>query len=126
MFEQLSLSLHMLMGPILERARPGNQMPRYKLRLPVVFYWNDGEHHAGGGFTSDIAIDRVFIHTSKCPPSGSDVRIEVLLPSLDGGDDEIRIECSGTVTQVIKQAGLTSFMFHGILSDDHLTRYVLP
>jgi hypothetical protein len=97
---------------------------RYKLRLPVIFHWNDGTEHTAGGFTSDVAQDGALILSSKCPPMGSDVRIEVLLPSPDQSGEEIRIECSGKVTRVADHAGCGAFGVHGIFDDDHLTRHV--
>ena len=97
---------------------------RYKLRLPVIFHWNDGREHTEGGFTSDVALDGALILSSKCPPIGSEVRIEVLIPSPDHSDEELRIECVGMVTRVVEQAGYSAFGVHGIFDDDHLSRQV--
>lgn len=96
---------------------------RYKLRLPVIFYWNDGTEHTGGGFTNDVALDGALIFSSSCPPVGTRIRIEVLLPSLDESGAELRIECVGSVVRVAEQAGC--FGVHGVFDDDHLTRHVL-
>jgi hypothetical protein len=96
---------------------------RYRLQLPVIFYWNDGVDRTGGGFTCDVSLDGALIFSSNCPPNGSAVRIEVLIPSPDRSGDELRIECTGKVTRVVEQAGC--FGVHGIFDDDHLTRQVL-
>jgi hypothetical protein len=96
---------------------------RYRLQLPVIFYWNDGSDRTGGGFTCDVALDGALIFSSNCPPIGSAVRIEVLIPSPDRSGDELRIECTGKVTRVVEQAGC--FGVHGMFDDDHLTRQVL-
>jgi hypothetical protein len=93
--------------------------------LPVLFHWNDGTPHTEGGFTSDVALDGALILSSKCPPVGIDVRIEVLLQSPDGSGEELRIECIGKVTRVLEQQGYKAFGVHGIFDDDHLTRHVL-
>jgi hypothetical protein len=93
---------------------------RYGLRLPVIFYWNDGSEHTEGGFTHDIALDGAFIMSSKCPPTGSDIRIEVLLPSPDTGMDELRIECDCKVIEVTSRNGRHGFVVRGIFDDDHL------
>lgn len=96
---------------------------RYKLRLPVIFHWNDGTEQTGGGFTNDVALDGALIFSSKCPPVGSDIRIEVLIPSPDHSSEELRIECTGKVTRVAEQAGC--FGVHGRFDDDHLTRHAM-
>lgn len=95
---------------------------RYKLRLPVIFHWRDGQDHTEGGFTSDVALDGALIVSSKCPPVGSDIRIEVLVPAPNEEDNEIRIECLGTVTRVLEQPGLCAFGVRGFFRDDQLTR----
>jgi len=95
---------------------------RYKLRLPVIFHWNDGTQRTEGGFTNDVALDGALIFCTKCPPVGSDIRIEVLVPSPDQSGEELRIECVGKVTRVAEQSGC--FGVHGMFDDDHLTRQV--
>ena len=95
---------------------------RYKLRLPVIFHWNDGTQRTEGGFTNDVALDGALIFSTKCPPVGSDIRIEVLVPSPDQSGEELRIECVGKVTRVAEQSGC--FGVHGMFDDDHLTRQV--
>jgi hypothetical protein len=95
---------------------------RYRLRLPVIFHWNDGMEHAEAGFTSDIALDGALILTSKCPPVGVDVRIEVLIPAPDDTEENIRIECVGKVTRVWEHPGLTCFGMEGMFRDEHLTQ----
>ena len=110
-------------GPILEAIPQRRNAVRYKLRLPVIFHWNDGAERTAGGFTNDVALDGALIFSSKCPPVGSDVRSEVLLPSPDKSAEELRIECVGKVTRVAEQAGC--FGVHGVFDDDHLTSRVL-
>jgi len=97
---------------------------RYKLRLPVIFHWNDGADHTEGGFTNDVALDGALIVSSKCPPLGSEVRIEVLVPAPNPTEEEIRIECVGKVTRVREARGGAWFGVHGLFSDDQLTRQV--
>lgn len=98
---------------------------RYKLQLPVIFRWNDGAEQTEGGFTSDVAVDGALILSSRCPPVGADIRIEVLLPAPDQAAEEIRIQCQGKVTQVAENPGAASFGVRGFFDDDHLTRHVL-
>jgi hypothetical protein len=94
---------------------------RYRLRLPVIFHWNDGMEHTEGGFTSDVALDGALIFSSQCPPVGTDIRIEVLIPSPDHSSEEIRVECIGKVTRVWEQPGSAYFGVHGLFNDDQLT-----
>jgi hypothetical protein len=89
---------------------------RYKLRLPVIFHWNDGSPHTEGGFTCDVALDGALIFSS-------DIRIEVLIPAPDQSDSEVRVECVGKVTRVEEQAGC--FGVRGMFDDDHLTQQVM-
>jgi hypothetical protein len=96
---------------------------RYKLRLPVIFHWNDGSPHTEGGFTCDVALDGALIFSTRCPPMGSDIRIEVLIPAPDQSDSEVRVECVGKVTRVEEQAGC--FGVRGMFDDDHLTQQVM-
>lgn len=95
---------------------------RYRLRLPVIFHWNDGTDQTEGGFTSDVALDGALIRSSRCPPVGADIRIEVLVPSPDDAVEEIRIECTGKVTRVWQQPGTGYFGVHGAFNDDQLTK----
>ena len=96
---------------------------RYKLRLPVIFHWNDGREQMEGGFTCDVALDGALIFSSRCPPIGSDVRIEVLIPSPDRSGVELRVQCIGKVTRVVEDVGC--FGVQGMFDDDHLTRQVM-
>lgn len=109
----------------MELTRRTRGTARYKLRLPVIFHWNDGAEHTGGGFTGDVALDGALILSSNCPPPGTEVRIEVLLPSLDDSSEEIRIECTGKVIRTANHFGSGSFGVHGRFDDDHLTRRAL-
>jgi hypothetical protein len=98
---------------------------RYKLRLPVIFHWNDGTEHTEGGFTTDVALDGALILSSRCPPVGADIRIEVLIPSPDQAAEEIRIVCTGKVTRVADHLSSNFFGVRGMFNDDQLTRHVL-
>lgn len=70
----------MSLGPTLERAAQSRTAVRYKLQLPVIFHWNNGQEHTEGGFTSDVALDGALILCSKLPPTGSAVRVEIFFP----------------------------------------------
>ena len=78
--------------------------------------------HTEGGFTYDVARDGVSIRSKICPPVGSTVWVEVLLPSMDVGGVSMRVECVGQVTRVFDQGGIMSFGVKGDFDDAHLTR----
>jgi len=110
--------------PTIEPSPQRRAAVRYKLRLPVIFHWSDGSEHTEGGFTCDVALDGALIRSTRCPPVGSDIRIEVLLPSPDQSGEELRIHCMGKVSRVLNQGGFTSFGVAGGFDDDHLTHQV--
>jgi len=124
-----SRRLHLTLGPrtqlflVNEPSLQRRAANRYKLRLPVIFIWNDGNEHTEGGFTNDIALGGALIFSSKCPPVGANIRIEVLIPSPGQFDEQLRIECVGKVVRVAEQAGC--FGISGSFDDEHLTRHVL-
>lgn len=120
-----TLASTMTHGTVLEFGSLRRSAIRYKLKLPVLFHWNDGAEHMEGGFTCDVALDGALILSSKCPPVGAEVRIEVLIPAPDRSGEEIRIECVGRVTRVVDQPGCTAFGVHGTFDDEHLTRQAL-
>jgi hypothetical protein len=94
---------------------------RYKLQLPVIFHWNDGQSHTEGGFTFDVAQNGVLIRSKVCPPVGSTIRVEVLVPSVDLCGVGIRVQCVGQVTRVTDQGDMMSFGVEGDFDDAHLT-----
>jgi PilZ domain len=98
---------------------------RYKLRLPVIFHWNDGVEHTSGGFTSDLALDGALILSSDCPPLGSEVQVEVLFPSPEKENEEVRIGSSGRVIHLSRCSGVCAFGFHGVFQENQLTHQVL-
>jgi hypothetical protein len=110
---------------VLEITMQRRTAVRYKLRLPVIFNWNDGTEHTSGGFTIDVSLDGALISSSSCPPSGSSIRLEILLPSPDYSGEELKIECTGEVMRVEHREGHNAFGVHCIFDDDHLTRQIL-
>jgi hypothetical protein len=70
-------------------------------------------------------VDGALIFSSRCPPVGADVRIEILVPSPDNSAEEIRVECTGKVMRVWEQLGSTYFGVYGFFNDDQLTRQVI-
>jgi len=94
---------------------------RYRLQLPAVFTWNDGTEHMGAGLTSDVSLNGASILSTICPPVGTDVRIDILLPSPDHSGEGLKIECIARVARLLTEPGFTAFCVHGTFDDDHLT-----
>jgi len=93
---------------------------RYTLRLPAIFRWDDGVDHVEGGFTEEIGQDTALVFSSKCPPVGSDICIEVLVPLPEICPRTLRIEAAGKVTEIIQFEGYTGFRFQGRFTDEQI------
>jgi hypothetical protein len=74
---------------------------RFKLRLPVIYRWSDGNARTEGGFTVDISKEGALIRCQSPPPIGSDVQIDVLVPWPDGRSESVRVQCIGHVTRAL-------------------------
>jgi hypothetical protein len=98
---------------------------RYKLHLPVIFHWNDGGEFTEGGFTYDVALDGALISSTRCPPIGCDIRIEVLIPSPGKSNEQLRIQCVGKVTRTANQGEGSSFGVRGVFDDDNIVRQIV-
>jgi PilZ domain len=55
--------------------------PRYRLSLPVLVRWSEGETHLCGGFTRDVSTRGAFVLCSEKLPLDTTVEIEILLPT---------------------------------------------
>jgi hypothetical protein len=106
---------------ILERNVQRKNAVRYNLRLPVIFHWRDGRERTDGGFTSDVGLDGALILSRACPPVGSEVRLEVLIPSPIRNGGDLKIECTGRVIGVQEKPGGRVFGVQGTFDDDHLS-----
>ena len=99
---------------------------RYRLHLPVIFHWNDGGEFTEGGFTYDVALDGALIYSTRCPPIGCDVRIEVLIPSPDQSGEQLRIQCVGKVTRAfVREGNRSCFGVRGFFDDDNIVRQIV-
>ena len=92
---------------------------RYNLRLPVIFHWNDGIEHTEGGFTRDVGIDGALILCTHCPPLGSTIKVEVLVPSPNQDNEELWIGGVGKVTGITGGTGCAVFGVRGVFDEIH-------
>jgi len=96
----------------------------FSLRLPVVFRWSDEAEHIEGGFTTSISRRGAYILCARCPPCGSDVRLEVLIESAGQTTGLVRLQCTGKVGQVFSNYGRDGFIFDGLFDDQQIMRDV--
>jgi hypothetical protein len=96
---------------------------RYPLQLPVIFNWQEGEKHTGGGFTCDVSLDGALIQSAVCPPIGCEISIEILLPAPNEVRQQLRVQCQGTVTRVSRYFGGYSFGVKGYFDDGQIRRH---
>jgi hypothetical protein len=109
----------------IEREPQRRSAMRYRLHLPVIFHWKDGCELTEGGFTYDIALNGALICSTRCPPIGCDIRIEVLVPSPNDRSEQLRIQCVGKVTRAVSEDGRCSFGVRGHFDDDHIVRQMV-
>jgi hypothetical protein len=98
---------------------------RYRLHLPVIFHWNDNGEFTEGGFTCDVALNGVLISSTRCPPIGCEVRIEVLVPSPSDRSEQLRIQCVGKVTRAVSTGDRSSFGVRGLFDDHNIVRQIV-
>jgi hypothetical protein len=88
---------------------------RYQLDAPVVFSWKtEGRaRRVAEGATRDISTGGIFVVSNELPPSGTELRVEVLLPPLRQGGAEGRIKTTGRVLRTNTGMGASGFALSG-------------
>jgi hypothetical protein len=119
------LASHMSSLSIIDRGTQRRSTARYRLHLPVIFHWNDGGECTAGGFTYDVALNGALISSTKCPPIGCDIRIEVLVPSPSSESEQLRIQCVGKVIRAVTEGDSCSFGVRGLFDDDNIKRLIV-
>jgi hypothetical protein len=124
--EQHTLLFHMHNLSIVDSRPQRRSAVRFRLSLPVIFHWTANGEFTEGGFTHDIALDGALICSTRCPPIGCAVRIEVLIPCPDQSSEPLRIQCAGTVTRIVSEGDQTRFGVRGSFSDDNIVSQISP
>jgi hypothetical protein len=66
----------------------------------MLFSWTTREtHQQGAGFTRDIGVDGAFVFAQLCPPAGTQIKVELVLPVPEDPRRELRLRCTGTVVR---------------------------
>jgi hypothetical protein len=73
---------------------------RFPLVLPVLFRWTDSVEHYGVGHCGNAGLGGMFVLTEKCPAVGTQVEIELNIPSCELVPRPSRLHCRGRVTRV--------------------------
>jgi hypothetical protein len=92
--------------------------PRYRLQLPVLFSWNDGQQiHTQGGFTRDVSVKGLFIGSAAGLRPETPLQLEIVLPAFGKTEDNI-IRTSGEVVRVSSERKLRGFAVSAALDTD--------
>jgi hypothetical protein len=73
---------------------------RFRFLVPVLFRWADSIEHYDVGRSGNVGMGGMFILTSKCPPVGTQVEMEFVIPAFDQISRQVRFLCKGLVTRV--------------------------
>lgn len=84
---------------------------RFKLVVPVLYRWRDGEEGYDVGCCRDISSAGIFVVTAHCPPLHCRIDVEVVLPAFDPLASEVRLCCVGQVVRVQARDNLVGFGF---------------
>ena len=55
--------------------------PRYRVQLPILFRWGDGDLYTSGGFTRDVSLKAFFVISRDRPPLKTHLRCQILMPA---------------------------------------------
>jgi hypothetical protein len=75
---------------------------RYRLSAPVFFYWATPNElpQSGDGMTRDIDSAGAYINSCELPPVGARVQMEIMLPTILGGELGAHLTGEGVVLRV--------------------------
>jgi hypothetical protein len=75
---------------------------RFRLQATVICRWKDeeGSQHEIDGLARDISSGGVYVVSSVPPPAGIQLGVEVLLPPLRPGLQQVQLQSDGEVVRV--------------------------
>ncbi len=85
---------------------------RFPVHAPVIYSWTDsGEERRGMGFTRDMCRSGVYVmcRDESIVPVGARVEMELLLPSLGGRTEGVRLQAQGSVVRPGREDESTGF-----------------
>ena len=93
---------------------------RFRFLVPVLFRWADSVEHYDVGRSGNVGMGGMFIFTSKCPPVGTQVEMEFVIPAFDHITRQVRFLCKGQVTRVETCYGVAGFAVAGSIEGGQL------
>jgi PilZ domain len=86
-------------------------LTRFRLRATVICRWKDeeGGAHEIDGLARDISMRGVYVVSSVPPPAGIQLGVEVLLPPLRPGLQQVQLQCDGEVVRVERGVPTSGF-----------------
>jgi len=100
-------------------AQERRKATRYRLQLPVLFSWHEGDEiRTRGGFTRDVSVQGIFVTSSAAPPLRTAVNVELLLPPSLGQVPENIIKAQGFVVRVCGRTEIPGFVVAADLGAD--------
>jgi hypothetical protein len=75
---------------------------RYRLEVPVIFWWWDARHarHEGVGLTRVVSSHGAFVLTATPPPLKAKIGLKVFFPRVGGAGVPVRFHGEGKVVRV--------------------------
>lgn len=92
---------------------------RFRLVFPVIFHWSDGTEHSAVGYCRNIGLGGTFIVTSNCPPVGTEIEIDVVVPAFGPTPKEILFRHTGRVTRIQACKDLLGFAVAGQFENEN-------
>lgn len=92
---------------------------RYPLQIRTAFAWHDNrkKRHWEVGLTRDISLNGLFVLTSLPLPPGTDISLEVSLPSVEPGTPGLRLTFDGVVIRNVDSCEDPGFAVAGDFSE---------
>ncbi len=115
-----TLPSRMCHDPISERLIERRNAARYRLRPPVTFHWDHVGRRTEKGFTSDVGLKSALLQSRLCPPVGTVVLVELLIPLSDLSGSELRVGCIPRVTRVAQTPERGVFGIQGCFEDGQI------
>jgi hypothetical protein len=95
---------------------------RFPLEASVTFYWKgeNGMEQRGAGHSRDISEHGVFVFSDECPPAGTKIGLNILLPEFSDIAHGLRMQIEGRVLRVDERQGEQRVCGFAVLSEQAL------
>lgn len=93
---------------------------RFRLVFPVIFRWSDGTEHSAVGYCRNIGLGGMFVVTGDCPLVGTELEIDVVVPTFDAVPRETLFRHRGETVRTQGCEDLLGFAVAGNFEDDDL------